>query len=218
MHSPTALDAFLALRKDLLTGKKYKMGEYLNKEELAQQYQVSRGSITHALHKLEMEDLVASEQNRRMRVIGISAQYITDMYDVRVWLEKKAMETLLREDYVDYTPLIQVMNSMQEEMNKGEDADPVIMAQLGFNIHVAMFQICGNRAIFQAWKPASGIMQEIVHINGFYSPAEETYRKHKVLYDSIIQKWPNALQVIEEHIMTVSRDVYHEFLKNNREE
>jgi DNA-binding GntR family transcriptional regulator len=213
VHSPASLDVLHSLRKDLLTGK-YQTGQHLKKEELARQYLVSRGSVSHALRKLEMEGLVAGEQNGKVKVIGLSEQDIIDMYEIRLLLEKKAMKILQERGYVDYSPLIRVMNSMKEEMDRGEKADPVQMAKMGFYIHMAMFQISGNRAIFQAWKGAAGLMQEIININGVHVPAEETYRKHKVLCDCIIQKWPNSVQVIEEHLIAGSRDVYLEAFKN----
>ena len=213
VHSPTSLDALIALRQDLLTGK-FKVGQHLKKENLAQQYQVSRGSVTHALHKLEMEGLVACEQNGRVRVIGVSVQDIVDMYEIRLWLEKKAMEILMEKENVDYSPLVQVMNSLNEEMAQGEAADPVQMAKLGFSVHIAMFQMCGNKALFLAWKGASGLMQEIININGSSVTAEETYRKHKTLCECIIQKWSNSVQIIEEHLTAGSRDVYLGALEN----
>jgi len=213
VHSPTSLDALIALRKDLLTGK-FGVGEHLKKETLAQQYEVSRGSVTHALHKLETEGLVECEQNGRVRVIGISVQDIVDMYEIRLLLEKKAMKILMEKENVDYSPLVQVMNSLNTEMAKGEAADPVQMAKLGFSVHIAMFQMCGNKAIFLAWKGASGLMQEIININGSHVTAEETYRKHKTLCECIIQKWPNSVQIIEEHLTTGSRDIYLEALEN----
>ena len=213
VHSPISLDALIALRKDLLTGK-FGVGQHLKKEALAQQYQVSRGSVTYALHKLETEGLVACEQNGRVRVIGISVQDIVDMYEIRLLLEKKAMKILMEKENVDYSPLVQVMNSLNTEMAKGEAADPVQMAKLGFSVHIAMFQMCGNKAIFLAWKGASGLMQEIININGSHVTAEETYRKHKTLYECIIQKWPNSVQIIEEHLTAGSRDIYLEALEN----
>ncbi|QQO09574.1 GntR family transcriptional regulator [Breznakiella homolactica] len=213
MHSPTSLDTLHSLRRDLLTGK-YEIGQHLKTEVLAQEYQVSRGSITRALHKLEMEGLVESEPNGRVSVIGISVQDIIDMYDMRLWLEKRAMQILLEKDHVDYSPLVQIMNLLNKENNKGGTADPVKMAELGFNVHIAMFQMCGNKAIFMAWKSASTLMQEIININGSHVPADETYRKHKLLSDCIIQKWPNSVEVIEEHLMGGSRDIYLEALEN----
>jgi DNA-binding GntR family transcriptional regulator len=213
VHSPASLDVLIALRKDLLTGK-YKPGQHLKTANLAQKHMVSRGSVSRALHKLETEGLVASEQNGRIRVTGLSAQDIIDMYEIRLWLEKKAVKILQEKDYVDYGPLIRVMNLMKEENDRGSEADPVQMAKLGFNIHKVMFQMSGNRAIFQAWKGASGLMQEIININGAYVPAEETYRKHKYLCDCIIQRWSNSVQVIEEHLLAGSRDVYLEAFNN----
>jgi hypothetical protein len=51
-------------------------------------------------------------------------------------------------------------------------------------------------------------------INGSHVPAQETYRKHKVLSDCIMQKWENAVEIIEEHLMAGSRDIYLEALRN----
>jgi DNA-binding GntR family transcriptional regulator len=207
IHSPTSLDVLIPLRKEILTGK-LKYGTHLKKVDLANKYSVSRSSVSLALYKLEMEGLVEGEENGRVKVTGITEKDVIDMFDIRLLLEKKAMEILHDKDYVDYSPLIRVMNYMREENDRGEAADPVQMARLGFHVHLTMFQMAGNRAIFQAWKVASGLMQEIMNINGSHVPAEETYRKHKVLYDCIIQKWPNSVQVIEEHLMAGSRDVY----------
>ncbi|GHU19536.1 GntR family transcriptional regulator [Spirochaetia bacterium] len=213
VHSPTSLDVLVSLRKDILTGK-LKTGTHLKKMDLATQFDVSRGSVSQALYKLEMEGLIESEGKGRARVLGITEKDVIDMFDIRLILEKRAVEILAAKEYVDYTPLIQVMNSMKKENDRGAGADPVLMAQLGFHVHVTMFQMAGNRAIFQAWKGASGLMQEIVNINGAHVPAEETYRKHRILCDCIIQKWPNSVQVIEEHLMAGSRNVYLEALNN----
>ena len=213
VHSPTSLDVLIALRKDLLTNK-YKEGQHLIKENLAKQYQVSRGSVTQALNKLEMEGLVTCEQNGRVKVLGVSVQDIIDMYDIRIWLEKRAVQILLGKEHVDYSPLVQIMNALNDEIAKGESANPIEMAKLGFSVHTAMFQMCGNQAIFLAWKGASGLMQEIININGSYVTAEETYRKHKTLCECIIQKWPNSVQIIEEHLTAGSRDIYLEALEN----
>jgi DNA-binding GntR family transcriptional regulator len=213
VHSPTSLDVLISLRKDILTGK-LDSGIHLKKELLARHYGVSRGSVSQALYKLEMEGLVESEGKGRAKVIGVTEKDVVDMFEIRLMLEKKAMEILRDKEYVDYSPLIQVINYMQEEKDRGEESDPVQMAQLGFNVHVAMFQISGNRAIFQAWKGSSGLMQEIININGSYVSAEETYRKHKVLSDCIIQKRQDAVQVIEEHLMAGSRDIYLQALNN----
>lgn len=213
VHSPTSLDVLIALRKDLLTNK-YNVGQHLKKEYLAQQYQVSRGSVTQALNKLEMEGLVICEKNGRVKVIGVSVQDIIDMYEIRIWLEKKAIQILSEKENVDYSPLVQIMNALNDEMAKGEAADSIEMAKLGYSVHIAMFQMCGNKAIFLAWKGASGLMQEIININGTHVSAEETYKKHKILCDCIIQKWANAVQIIEEHLTAGSRDVYLEALDN----
>jgi DNA-binding GntR family transcriptional regulator len=203
----------ISLRKDILT-RRLGSGTHLKRVTLAEQYEVSRGSVSQALYKLEMEGLVEDEGNGRVKVIGISEKDVIDMFDIRLYLEKKAMEILRDQEYVNYSPLIKVLKDMNEENARGEQADPVRMAALGFNIHVAMFEMAGNRAIFHAWKTACGLMQEIIMINGSHVPARETYRKHKILSDCIMQKWENAVEIIEGHLMAGSRDIYLEALRN----
>ena len=213
IHSPTSLDVLTVLREDILTGR-IKMGTHLKKMDLANQFNVSRGSVSQALYKLEMEGLVESEGKGRAKVIGITEKDVNDMFDLRLFLEKKAMEILHAQDYVDFSPLMQVLKGMKEENDQGEEADPVLMARMGFNIHVTMFQMAENKALFQAWKVASGLMQEIIYINGHFVSAAETYRKHQVLSDCIIQRWPNSVAVIEEHLIEGSRDIYIQALHN----
>jgi DNA-binding GntR family transcriptional regulator len=213
VHSPTSLDVLISLRKDILT-RKLGSGTHLKRVNLAEQYGVSRGSVSQALYKLEMEGLVEDEGNGRVKVIGIDEKDVIDMFDMRLYLEKKAMEILRDKEDLNYLPLIGVLGDMYKENSLEDRADPVRMAALGFNIHVAMFEMAGNRAIFHAWKTASGLMQEIIMINGSHVSAGETYRKHKILGDCIIQKWGNAVQIIEEHLMAGSRDVYLDALRN----
>jgi hypothetical protein len=147
---------------------------------------------------------------------GITEKDIIDMFEVRLYLEKEAMRILRDQDYVDYSPLLQVIKSMKEENDKRENANPVRMAQIGFAVHKTMLEISGNRAIYQAWKWASGLMQEIININGSHVPARETYSKHKILSDCIIQKRSDSVQVIEKHLMAGSRDIYLQALKDIR--
>jgi DNA-binding GntR family transcriptional regulator len=210
VHSSASLNVLISLRKDILT-RKLLSGTHLKRANLAEQYKVSRGSVSQALYKLEMEGLVEDEGNGRVKVIGISEK---DVVDMRLYLEKKAMETLHDKDDVDFSPLITVLKSTNQENSQEEQADPVQMAALGFNIHVAMFEMAGNRAIFHAWKTAPGLIQEIIMINGSHVPVREIYRKHKVLGDCIMQKWENAVEIIEQHLMAGSRDVYLEALRN----
>jgi DNA-binding GntR family transcriptional regulator len=213
IHSPASLEVLVSLRKAIITGE-LASGTHLKQKTLAGLYGVSRGSVSQALNKLEQEGLMVNEGKGRVKVIGITEKDVIDMFDIRLLLEKKAMKILREKEYVDYSPLVRVMNSMNEEYIKGDNADPVQMAKLGFNLHVAMFLMTENRAIFQAWKVASGLMQEIININGSYVSARETFDKHKKLCDCIIQKWANAVDVIEEHLMAGSRDVYLQAFNN----
>lgn len=213
IHSPKAMEVLKILRNEILTCK-IPSGTHLKEMDLAKRFGVSRGSVSQAVQRLEMDNLVQTELNGRTKVVGITEKDISDMYDLRLLLEIEAIKMLNSFDYVDYSPLIQVMNAMKYENDKGKDADPISMADLGFGVHAAFFKLSNNRALFRAWKGTSGVMHQIIDINGSYVPASETYEKHKILCDSIIQKWPNNVEVIREHLLGGSKDIYFEALNN----
>ena len=79
---------FEQLEREILSGK-YRRGEILSELRLSKELDVSRTPIREALLRLEQENIVA-ESGRGMEVIGISAEDMLDLYDIRLHLEGEA--------------------------------------------------------------------------------------------------------------------------------
>ncbi|MCI8454937.1 MAG: GntR family transcriptional regulator [Lachnospiraceae bacterium] len=206
-RSLIAKDILSTLRYEIVSGE-LKEGEYLREVAISKRMNVSRGPVRRALQQLEAEGLVVSEENGRTRVVGISNTDIDDIYDLRLILEKKAVLILRDKDFVDYTPILENLNRLKQERDKGPESDPVVMAGLGYDVHVAIMRCSGNKAIFNAWKSLSTTLQLIMEMNGNYVESERAFASHKLLVDAIIQKREDIEQVIEQHLLQDSKDIY----------
>ncbi|MCI8510528.1 MAG: GntR family transcriptional regulator [Lachnospiraceae bacterium] len=206
-RSLIAKDILSTLRYEIVSGE-LKEGEYLREVAISKRMNVSRGPVRRALQQLEAEGLVVSEENGRTSVVGISNTDIDDIYDLRLILEKKAVLILRDKDFVDYTPILESLNHLKQERDKGPESDPVVAAGLGYDVHVAIMKCSGNKAIFNAWKSLSTTLQLIMEMNGNYVESERAFASHKLLVDAIIQKREDIERVIEQHLLQDSKDIY----------
>lgn len=77
------------LRTAILEGR-YKPGEWLRQEKLAQELNVSQMPVREALKELAAEGLIEHVPYRGVRVIEFSAEDIGDLYEHRAFLEGRA--------------------------------------------------------------------------------------------------------------------------------
>lgn len=77
---------FNAIRDDIINGK-FKNGQELKENALAEMYGVSRTPVREALRQLELEGLVSIIPNKGAYVDGISAKDVIDIYEIRSRLE-----------------------------------------------------------------------------------------------------------------------------------
>lgn len=77
------------LRTAILEGR-YKPGEWLRQERLAQELNVSQMPVREALKELAAEGLIEHVPYRGVRVIEFSAEDIEDLYTHRAFLEGRA--------------------------------------------------------------------------------------------------------------------------------
>ena len=79
-----------ALREAILTGR-YRSGERLVQDELAEAFGTSRIPLREALRRLEGEGLVLISPNRGAIVRPLGPKDVVDLYDVRLALESLAL-------------------------------------------------------------------------------------------------------------------------------
>lgn len=83
--------AYARIREAIVEGR-YRPGQRLIEQRIAEEIELSRTPVREALRRLEAEGLVISETNRGATVRSVSVDELTDLYELRARLESYAAE------------------------------------------------------------------------------------------------------------------------------
>jgi len=106
------------LRTAILEGR-YKPGEWLRQERLAQELGTSQMPVREALKELAAEGLVEHVPYRGVRVVAFSTDDIEDIYEHRAFLEsraaEKAAECVTEDEIAELRGMVEEMESLPPE-------------------------------------------------------------------------------------------------------
>ncbi len=187
------------LRRDILLGR-YATGSRIVESDLAESYRVSRGAVREALQTLIMEGLI-EERNKARIVLGIDARAIENMYELREWIETKAVKSLLQPQLVKYSAFVSVLESL-EQLSPKTELDEYYAKDLEF--HRVLVKLAGNRAILLAWETMSSVIYTLLSVNAS-SRYEEHYKssfveKHRDILTKIITRDESVVETVRKHI------------------
>jgi len=187
------------LREDIIL-KKYSPEDRLVESELAKKYNVSRGSIRVAIQELIYEGLIG-KNNKEKRIILFTNKVIKNMYELRLWLEMKAVKILIESDVIKYAPLIQVLSELEHEEKNMEIR---YYCALDIEFHRKLLQASNNQAILQAWETMSSVFFTLLRVNTTKEYKKryvnEFFAKHKKILDLLIIRDKACLKEIATHI------------------
>jgi DNA-binding GntR family transcriptional regulator len=130
------------LRQRILDGV-FRPSESLTEVTLASEMGVSRNTVRKALLKLESENLVVIEENKRARVRWFSIEEVTQYLEVRELLEGFVVRQSV--PFLGNTE-IKEMRSILSEMKKSFKArDFIRYSQLNWRFHDVIYLVCPNR-------------------------------------------------------------------------
>jgi len=195
------LNVVTQFRLDILLYK-YEDGEPVRELALAERYGVSRTSVRNALFILEREGMIIPLNNGTKKIRCFSLNDITDLYELRMYLENKAIEQIFNRPNRDFSILLNTMNHLSTSIK--ENIDCILSADAAF--HREAIAISGNRSITQAWDMMSDITTAIFHLNMTESPSYKEWflqtveERHKHLLGALLSDEAKSKQLFSEHI------------------
>lgn len=140
------------MRDEILNGR-YKPGEWLRQERIAQDLGVSQMPVREALKELAAEGLVEHIPYRGARVIVFSPEDILDLYSHRAFLESRAASIAAR--VISDQELVKIQ-AIQAEIEKfGAPEHVVKYRELNRSLHQHIYMASGRdyliRALNQMW-------------------------------------------------------------------
>lgn len=135
---------FNCIREDILNGK-YKQGDSLVENKLAEEFGVSRTPVREAIRQLELEGLVQSIPNKGVIVKGISKQDINDIYTIKKLLEGQAarwaVERMLPEELKKLQEIVELMDYYTRK------SDFEQLAKLDTEFHDIIYKACKSKVM-----------------------------------------------------------------------
>lgn len=174
--------AVSTLRTYIITGE-IAPGTQLVERDIADLLNISRGPTREALFELESQGLVINERNRR-HVIEPSEEDLTNMFEVRAPLERRAAERAAEKtNEANARALLDRLAAMEEAVER-RDRAAFVVADL--NLHQLIWRQSGNSYLERVLTAMSGpIFMAIV--NGSFQGFDwnQTIELHRTLVETI---------------------------------
>lgn len=196
--------------RDKIFMQEYAGGFILTEALLAEEYDISRGSIRSALFVLEKEGLIATMPNGRRVVLGINEKYVDDLCDIRNVLECNALKCCIASPSVDYTRLAV---SLTEFYTAGiVDPEELYLkrARANTGFHRTLVEIAENRPLMQCWDTIESSLTALAKINymtlGDSLSENELVKSHMMLLELIVSRDKRVIDKLSRHVLEAKQD------------
>ncbi len=188
------------LRLSIVRGE-FAAGEHLSEAALAKALGTSRGPVREALVELERVGLLTLERHRGARIMTLTREDVTEIYELRRALERLAIErAVANAGPEDFAAMDAVIAEMAAAV---ADGDAFRVVELDIKFHDAMSRAARHSRLYSAWSRLRPQIDFFLH-----SRARDTasyfkiaVAEHTALRD-IIRTGPpaGAIDMIDEHL------------------
>ena len=188
------------LRAAIVRGK-FEHGQRLNELALAESFAVSRGPIREAFVTLEREGLLQLERHRGARVTLLSRNDIDEIYQVRLSLERLAIERAT--DLATAEHLEEMSDLVGRLAVAVAEGDIFATLALDVGFHDVIYRAASHRRLYQMWSTLRPQIETFLHSRPASSRTylEKAVQEHSDLLMLIrTHDRSGAIRTIEEHI------------------
>ncbi|NJN85427.1 MAG: GntR family transcriptional regulator [Leptolyngbyaceae cyanobacterium SL_7_1] len=182
---PRSLDVQAAdvLREQILNGT-FAPGTRLLEIELAEQFNLSRGTIRSALQQLTFEGLVVQFPYRGCAVSGLSAQDAWELYTLRGALEGLAARLVA--ETITPNKIAPLNAALQTLVDAAEQNSWQAVAKADFSLHQAIVQFANHRRLQEQYKIVGQQIQlYIISSNALNPNLDSIVEEHQQLVSAI---------------------------------
>lgn len=192
------------LERMIVSGE-LRSGERLNEQALAQRFGVSRGPVREAMRALEHAQLISTRLNQGFFVREISAEEISEIYDVRAvvygFICARLADVVTKEEVADLESFVQRM----------DDAIAANDSTLYFSLNLEFHDACIRHARHKRAQQTYQSLINETHLSrqkalGAPGRMEESNNEHKAILSAIkIGNVDTARKLGEEHALAGRR-------------
>lgn len=187
------------LRRLITTGE-LPAGSRITEVSLAEQFDVSRGTLRIALHHLSQEGLIVQTPYTGWAVMSILPQDVWELYTLRATLESMAGRLATERLTPDGATALQAaFRQLRLARRNGEPQQVVV--ERDFEIHKTIVELAGHKRLREQYRM---VEQQIrLFVASTYVESKDpntTLEHHGAIVDAILHKdAPEATRLLEEH-------------------
>jgi DNA-binding GntR family transcriptional regulator len=185
-----------------------KPGERLIEADLATQFDVSRGPVRSALSTLHRLGLVEMRPKRGMVVVELTSSDVHELYEVRIALERAAVERLTGLSDLDWSALRGRIQDLEDADRRG-NSEAAAQSSLGF--HHNLVALAGNKRLLRAWEAHSDLIKLAIYMRqsaGGTVAADPLLHDHRALVDALVARdSARAVPLIVSHLEATRDDL-----------
>jgi DNA-binding GntR family transcriptional regulator len=150
---PNLIDQVYARILEAIIDRSLPPGQRIRQNELAQKLGVSRQPVSHALHLLHRQGLVAESGRRGFEVTQLDPERIRQLYEVRGAIDALAARLAALRIKADSTARAQLEAALRAGLAVGRKAALSQLIALDVDFHSAIYRLAGNPAIEEMIAP-----------------------------------------------------------------
>lgn len=189
--------------RDAIVSGELRPGSVLTETELAERFEVSRGTVREALRALQTARLITGDARGTLQVHVPDEREISEVYRVRAALEGLALREIIespeRDEYAR-----QLRDALPPE-GGGLSFVDALNIDLAFHEHLC--RLSGNEILLETWKRLEDQMRVVLLSSGRSEPLELMgHRHHAPIVDAIeAGDLDQATDLIYEHMDIAAR-------------
>ena len=186
----------------------FKPGQRLVEADLAARYNLSRGPVRSALSTLYRLGLVDMLPKGGMVVVDLTPSDVRDLYEVRIALERAAVERLTTAADVDWSILRGRIQELEEADRRGSSA---AATESSLDFHRNLVALSGNERLLRAWEAHSALIKLAIRMRqAAQNPTavDPMLHDHRALVEALIARnHDQAVSLIVAHLESIRDDL-----------
>ena len=150
---PNLIDQVYARILEAITDRSLPPGHRIRQNELAEKLGVSRQPVSHALHLLHRQGLVAESGRRGFEVTRLDPERIRQLYEVRGAIDALAARLAAGRAKSDTAGRAQLETALQAGRSIDKNTPLARLIALDVDFHRAIYRLAGNPAIEEMIAP-----------------------------------------------------------------
>ena len=150
---PNLIDQVYARISEAIIDRTLPPGHRITQNELAEKLGVSRQPVSHALHLLHRQGLVAESGRRGFEVTELDPMRIRQLYEVRGAIDALAARLAAGRVRTDASARVVLEAALQAGRAAGKDTPLARLIAFDVDFHRAIYRLAGNPAIEEMIAP-----------------------------------------------------------------